>query len=207
MDIKCAFAKAMKILLRPPALNNCIIDSSSKVCSQSELTNCKIGKYSYLGYNCFAVNARIGNYCSIADRVSIGGAMHPIEYVSSSPVFHEGKNVLRKNFSTHSVEETPISSIGNDVWIGQGAYIKAGVVVGDGSVIGMGAVVTKSIGPYEIWAGNPAHFIRKRFDDEIAKKLLESKWWEKEDEEIKKLAPLFNDPVSFIEEINKTGNL
>lgn len=42
-------------------------------------------------------------------------------------------------------------------------------------------MVVNNVGPYEIWAGNPAVFIRKRFNDEIIKQLLSSKWWDKED--------------------------
>lgn len=52
--------------------------------------------------------------------------------------------------------------IGNDVWIGANATVLDGVTIGDGSIVGAGSVVTKNIPPFEIWAGNPARFIRKR---------------------------------------------
>ena len=51
--------------------------------------------------------------------------------------------------------------IGNDVFIGAGSTILKGVTIGDRSIIGAGSVVTKSIPSDEIWAGNPAKFIRK----------------------------------------------
>lgn len=56
--------------------------------------------------------------------------------------------------------------------------IMPGVRIADGAVIGARSVVTKNIGPYEIWAGNPARFIKKRFPDEEIKMLLEIKWWD-----------------------------
>lgn len=51
-----------------------------------------------------------------------------------------------------------------------------GVTIGDGAVIEAGSIVTKDVGLYEIWAGNPARFIQKRFDDEIIEILLKSQW-------------------------------
>lgn len=67
--------------------------------------------------------------------------------------------------------------IGNDVWIGSGATILSGLTVGDGAVIAANSTVTKSIGPYEIWGGNPAKLIRLRFEPEIVEKLLALSWW------------------------------
>lgn len=55
-----------------------------------------------------------------------------------------------------------------DVWIGDEVFIGAGVIIcnsvkiGNGAIIGAGSVVTKDIPPYQVWAGNPAHFIRER---------------------------------------------
>lgn len=198
MRIGWVFAKGLKIILSPPALRHCKMSRHTKVCSHSELTGCSIGEYSYLGYYCFMVNAQIGKFCSIADRVCIGGAMHPIHFVSTSPVFHKGKNALHTNFASHQISDTPMTMIGNDVWIGQGAYLKAGIQVADGAVIGMGAVVTKNVGPYEIWAGNPACLIRKRFDDDTIEALLSIKWWDFDDEKLKQYSPLFHNPDAFV---------
>ena len=62
----------------------------------------------------------------------------------------------------------------------------------------MGSVVTKDVGPYEIWAGNPAKLIRKRFDEDIIKHLLESEWWELDEESLKKYGDSLNEPLSFL---------
>jgi sugar O-acyltransferase (sialic acid O-acetyltransferase NeuD family) len=47
-------------------------------------------------------------------------------------------------------------NIGDRVLVGSGAVIMPGLVIGEGSVIGAGAVVTRSVGPNQIWVGNPA---------------------------------------------------
>lgn len=205
LNLKWIIAKALKIFLHPPALKNCIISHHSAVCGKSELTNCTIDNYTYVGYQCFMVNTDIGKFCSIADRVSIGGAIHPMHYISTSPVFHEGNNVLHTNFSKHIYVQTPRTIIKNDVWIGQGAFIKAGTVIENGAVVGMGAVVTKNIGPYEIWAGNPARFIRKRFNEDQISQLNKSEWWNLSTVELKEIAHVFNDFDKFKEHYLKKG--
>ncbi|MEJ7560442.1 MAG: DapH/DapD/GlmU-related protein [Pedobacter sp.] len=50
--------------------------------------------------------------------------------------------------------------LGNNVFVGARAMILKGVNIGDGSIIGAGSIVTKSIPAGQIWAGNPAKFIR-----------------------------------------------
>lgn len=47
------------------------------------------------------------------------------------------------------------------VFIGADAVILKGVTVGEGAVIGCRALVTRDVPPREIWAGNPARFIKK----------------------------------------------
>lgn len=185
------------------AIKNSRIDSKAKVAAQSTIVNTNIEKYSYVGNNCIIVNVNIGKYCSIADNCIIGGASHPIEWVSSSPVFHDGANILKKNFSNHQFINTKRSIVGNDVWIGNNVLIKAGVNIGNGSVIGMGAVVTKDIPDYEIWGGNPAKFIRKRFSSEVEDEMKKSLWWNQPDEVIQKLAPFSNDPKKFLKKLEE----
>lgn len=52
--------------------------------------------------------------------------------------------------------------IGNNVWIGQGAYIMPGVKIGDNSIVGASAVVTRDIPANVIVGGCPAEVIRAR---------------------------------------------
>lgn len=52
-------------------------------------------------------------------------------------------------------------AIGDDCFIGAGTMILKGVSIGSRSIVGAGSVVSKSIPSDEIWAGNPAKFIRK----------------------------------------------
>ena len=206
MNLRYVIAKGLKRLLNPPALRNCSIDKTSKVCPRSELSRVSLGRYSYIGSDCFIVNARIGAFCSIADDVVIGGAAHPMQYVSTSPVFHKGKNILKKNFASHVSVQTPQTLIENDVWIGMGSFVKAGVTIRNGAVIGMGSVVTHDVPAYEIWAGNPAKMIKKRFSDEIAGSLENTEWWNLEDAELEKYADVMNAPTAFLDAIQGAGH-
>jgi len=157
------------------------VDKTAAVSSGARFYRSKLGKYSYIGRNCFIESTEIGNFCSIAPSCEIGGASHPLNWVSTSPVFYKWENIMKKNFSRHEFEIFEKTTIGNDVWIATNCLIKAGVNIADGAVVGMGSVVVKDIGAYEIWAGNPARIIRKRFDDETIENLLEIRWWNKED--------------------------
>lgn len=193
-ELKRLIAKGLRKIFQPPALTNCRLDRTSKICSGSQINNTAIGRYSYVGHDCFFVNVMVGAFCSIADDCHIGGAAHPIARVSTSPVFHEGANILGVNFANFNPVKTPLTIIKNDVWIGANACIKAGVTIENGAVVGMGAIVTHNIGPYEIWAGNPARMLRKRFDEETIIKLLKSNWWDFPNEKLKKAGMSFYSP-------------
>lgn len=51
--------------------------------------------------------------------------------------------------------------IDDGAFIGAGSIILKGVRVGKSSIVGAGSVVSKSVPDGEIWAGNPARFIRR----------------------------------------------
>lgn len=153
-----------------------------------------------MGNNSTIIDAEIGKFCSIADNVIIGGGSHPVTWVSTSPVFHKGKNILGKNFSIHEYKAFERTTIGNDVWIGSDCLIKSGIQISNGAIIGMGAVVTKNVGPYEIWGGVPARKIATRFDKEYIDKINNLEWWNWSVNEIEIKSKFFNDPKSLLKE-------
>ena len=189
--------------LHGKAIINSQIHNTSKVEAGSEIINSTFNRHSFCGYYCEINNCDIGSFCSIANNVKIGGGMHPINWVSTSPVFYEGRDSVKAKFSEHKRENPKKTLIGHDVWIGQNAIIKQGVNIGTGAVIGMGSIVTKDVEPYSIVAGCPAKEIRKRFEESTIKKLIESKWWNYSDIDLVKYAAYFNEPEKFITEIEK----
>jgi virginiamycin A acetyltransferase len=122
---------------------------------------------------------KIGNFCSIAENVTILlGGNHPIDWVSSFPfgaIFEEFKD--RGSDCPEKISKGDVV-IGNDVWIGLNSTILSGVIIGDGAIIAANSVVTKNVEPYGIVGGNPAKILKKRFSDEAISKLLVIKWWE-----------------------------
>lgn len=140
----------------------------------------------------------IGSYCSIADGVQIYlGGEHNVDWITTYPF-----NVLwkaGKQIHGHPKTKGDVR-IGNDVWIGKEAIILSGVSIGDGAVVGARSLVSKDIEPYTIVGGNPAHEIRKRFDNQTIQELLKIRWWEWEPERIEKALPLLlsNDIDEFI---------
>ena len=203
MDLKRIVAKGIRTIFNPAALTNCQVNKNAKICSGTQMNNSSINRYSYCGHDGFILNCDIGSFVSIADNCRLGGAMHPIERVSSSPVFHKGKNILNKNFAKFDDISDKKIVISSDVWIGAGVTVLSGVTIGVGAVVGTGSVVTHDIPPYEIWAGNPAKKIRNRFDEETRKELLQTAWWEWSDEKIEKYSHLFDNPQKFIEIIKE----
>ena len=169
------------------------------------LIKSSLGAFSYVQSGSVICNAEIGKFCSIASNVHIGLASHPMHMVSTSPVFYDNSQPLPKFMIDEKIfsDELPRTIIGSDVWIGYGVMIKAGVSIGSGAVIGAGSVVTKDIAPYSIAAGNPCKQIKKRFKDHIAESLLNSKWWELDNEGLILLAKDFSDPEVFLTNYKK----
>jgi acetyltransferase-like isoleucine patch superfamily enzyme len=202
MNLQYLWAKFFK-KIRASSILNSIIDPTSKIESGCNIVNVVMQKYSFCGYDCEIINSKIGSFCSIANNVIIGGGMHPMLWVSTSPVFYKGRDSVRTKFSEHERSKHLCTSIDHDVWIGQYVLIKQGVHINTGAVIGMGSVVTKDIEPYSIVAGNPAELIRKRFDEEMIKYLLKSEWWNYDSNKLIFFAKYFKDPEEFLKMIKK----
>ena len=179
------------------------IDRTSKIEPGSNIVRVKMGRHSFCGYYCEISNANIGSFTSISDYVIIGGGTHPIDWVSMSPVFYEGRDSVRKKYAQHQRPAPLNTNIGHDVWIGHGVHIKQGVNIGTGAVVGMGSIVTRDVAPYSIVAGCPAKQIKMRFEVEVIQGLLKSKWWDYSDAKLEDLAPYVTDPNSFLERLGK----
>lgn len=118
-------------------------------------------KFSKLG----GVNVK-GSRCHIGEGV-IFDSLYPEEIVIENHVHVTMRCIiLTHNFNTKN-RGTKYWSKGH-VHICEGAFIGANTVIcntvriGKWAVVGAGSVVTKDIPDYEVWGGNPAHFIKKR---------------------------------------------
>ena len=96
------------------------------------------------------------NSITIGNNVKIGGGVciYDTDFHSINP-----KIRLNNALDLQSKNKAPVL-IEDNVFIGAHSTILKGVTIGENSVIGACAVVTKNIPPNEIWAGNPAKFIK-----------------------------------------------
>ena len=135
----------------------------------------------------------IGKFCSIAcgTQFIMGSANHRISSVSTYP-FNVFGGIWARKTPPH-LKQLPFKGdivIGNDVWIGRKSTIMPGVKIGNGAIIAAHSIVTKDVAPYCVVGGNPARFIKKRFDDELIELLEKLNWWDSTPEELVELLPL-----------------
>jgi chloramphenicol O-acetyltransferase type B len=168
---------------------NSTVHKNCHILQGSILNSVILESYSYINKNCVLQNVNIGRFCSIATNVQIGLGNHPTNLLSTSTLFYKKKNTFGIELIDKDINfsEYKTTFIGHDVWIGSSAIILDGVEVGLGAIIAAGAIVTKDVPPYAVVAGVPARIIKYRFSDEQIQILLESKWWEKEPQEILRL--------------------
>jgi len=208
MKINTLLKKAMRYFFRFNIIENSIVHKKSVVFRKCKLKNVSVEKYTYFGENCSVFNAIIGSYCSIANNVIIGSAEHDLRFVSTSPVFFRGRNLLGKNLANTAEPAFKMVQIGNDVWIGNNVLIKQGVKIGNGAIVAMGSVVTKDVPSYSIVGGVPAKIIRFRFNSETINQMEKTQWWNLTENELKKHLIYFCEPELFAKTIllNKGKN-
>ncbi|MFT3973997.1 MAG: CatB-related O-acetyltransferase [Amaricoccus sp.] len=134
-------------------------------------------------------NARFGRYCSMASGVVIGPHEHPTDWLTTSRTAYypevngwdallaEEKRPFIRSHKRPFAASCPITEIGPDVWLGQGAFVKAGVTIGAGAIIGARATVLRDVPPYAIVVGTPGKVLRLRFPETTVERLLAVAWW------------------------------
>ena len=93
---------------------------------------------------------------TIGNHVKIGGGASL--YTSD---FHSLDAATRASTDDFKHRKSAPIVVGDHAFIGAHSIILKGVTIGEGAIVGAGSIVTRSIPPYEIWAGNPAKFIKK----------------------------------------------
>ena len=134
----------------------------------------------------------IGKFCSIAcgAKFLFTSGNHALQSLSTYtfPIFFEEWGLDPRDICRAWDNKGDIV-IGSDVWIGYEAVILSGVTIGDGAIIGTRAVVTKDVPPYTIVGGVPARPIRKRFDEKTIAALEALRWWDWDEEKLRRSLP------------------
>ncbi len=182
-------------------LNNVTFGRYNAIGSNAVIINCTLGDFSYINSFSYVLNTTIGRYCSVGPNVKIAPGKHPTSvFVSTHPVtFNNQANLLKNYCITDKFKNYQPVTIGNDVWIGANAIIIDGVNIADGAIIAANSLVTGDVGAYEIVGGNPARFIKKRFNDEQIKYLLDTAWWNRSEDWIQANISKFWNIEDFVE--------
>ena len=94
---------------------------------------------------------QIGNFSALAEFVVIHDSHHTVYGT-------------RENWRMTPMHAEPVI-IGKNCLVGSRCYIGPGVNIADGAIIAPNSVLTKDVGEYEIWSGNPARRIAHRTED------------------------------------------
>lgn len=112
-----------------------------------------------------AAFTEIGNNVVIGDRSRIGAFTFIPEGVTIGNDVFVGPHVCFTNDRyppSQSKGDWETTVVQDKAAIGAGCTILPGITIGSNSIVGAGSVVTKDIPSNQIWAGNPAKFIRNK---------------------------------------------
>lgn len=124
------------------------------------LPEAKIGENCNICSHCFIESgAVIGNNVTVKCGVQIwdGITLEDNVMVGSNVTFTNDKYPKSRN---KEWELLP-TRVCKGASIGAGSTILPDLTIGEGSMVGAGSVVTQDVPAGEMWAGNPAKFIRK----------------------------------------------
>lgn len=145
-----------------------LIGANVKISAFVNLYGCSVGDNTKLGaFVEIQKGAAIGKNCKISSHTFIceGVTVQDNVFIGHNVTFINDKypRATRADGSLQTEEDWSVvpTLVESGASIGSSVSILCGVTIGAGAMIGAGSVVTKDIPPGEIWAGNPARFVRK----------------------------------------------
>jgi len=129
-----------------------------------------LGEHTSIQDRCILLgDIEVGAYCLFATDVYISSGRHYFNHIAEYYIADQDEIVskdpqLKKNHSRKVTVE-------DDCWLGKNVVVMAGLTIGKGAIVGANSVVTKSVEPYNIVAGSPAKFIKKRLEFYPPKKI------------------------------------
>jgi UDP-2-acetamido-3-amino-2,3-dideoxy-glucuronate N-acetyltransferase len=152
---------APDVYIHPTAIveDGSSVGAGTKVWHHCHLrSGCRVGAESNLGKNVYVDDGGvIGDRCKIQNNVSIyrGVTLEDEVFVGPSAVF---TNDLHPRATKEDWVLTP-TLVRSGATVGANATLLAGVTIGRWAMVAAGSVVTRSVGPHELVAGNPARRI------------------------------------------------
>lgn len=147
---------------------NVILGKDVSIHAYVNLYGCSIGDNTKIGaFVEIQKGSKVGKYCKISSHTFIceGVTIKDNVFIGHNVTFINDKYPRATNLegSLQTEEDWSVvpTIVEEGASVGSSVTILCGVTVGTGSVIGAGSVVTKDIPAGEIWAGNPACFLRK----------------------------------------------
>lgn len=128
------------------------VDSSAMIYASSRIWapwNLEVGENSRIGPNATIYNVAkvsLGKNVIISQNAFICTASHRTDDISKPLA---------------DLITAPVM-LGDYSWVALGAYVNFGCNIGEGAVVGACACVSSSVEPWNIVAGNPARYIKKR---------------------------------------------
>jgi acetyltransferase-like isoleucine patch superfamily enzyme len=196
--IKSFLRKKPEEVIEDTSFNN--ISKLAGFSKSASIYKTSLDDYSYIAVNSIVHNSSIGKFCSIGPNVVIGYGEHPVNFISTSPVFYQSTTGFDLKPTDDKFFGHQRVSVGSDVWIGANCFLRNGITVGHGAIIGAGAVITKDIPPYAVVTGVPGKIRKFRFDDKVIEQLLSIGWWDWDLQKIKAYHTEFgtSDVLNFI---------
>lgn len=139
-------------------LNNWIAMSETGLISKCRievLNNASLIIKDNVGMSSVSISCFESIYIGNNVKIGVGVHIYDTDFHSLNPIERRSSISDTLNMRTGKIV------IEDDVFIGAFSLILKNVTIGANSILGAGSVLTKSIPPNEIWAGNPACFIRK----------------------------------------------